>query len=127
MRRPRVLVLHDEQSWGRLLGELLTAAGFEPSITSSPLEATRRALRERFEAVVVGLDTPVMSGAGLVELFRDNERLRELPVVLLSDAPVPGLADGARKLTSVSRSRVSSELIPAVRAAATAVVGREAG
>lgn len=119
MSRPRILVIDDEEISGHMLAGLLQDAGFAVTRLSSPLGATRMALREGFAAVVVDLNMPAMTGDRLVELFRANDRLRDLPIVLVSGEPPERLHEISSKLgnvTPVTKRRVQIELVPAVRA-----------
>ncbi|MFW5920780.1 MAG: response regulator [Polyangiales bacterium] len=130
MARPRILVIDDEEISGHMLAGLLEEGGFAVTRLSSPLGATRAALRQDFAAVVVDLNMPAMTGDRLVQLFRSNERLRDLPVVLVSGEPPERLreiSDELGNVTPVTKRRVQIELVPAVRALQLEGAGSDTG
>src|SRR5262245_15144695 len=82
--RHRVLVIDDSVSARTAAKDVLVHAGFEVYALPSAIGATRLILRNRIEAVVVDLSMPGLSGDRLVALIRQNPRLRELIVVIVS-------------------------------------------
>jgi len=69
--RPRVLVVDDEQSFAETIAELLGQNGFEACAITDPAEALRRAAGDRFDAALVDLVMPRMSGLDLIERLHE--------------------------------------------------------
>jgi two-component system KDP operon response regulator KdpE len=96
-RRPKVLVVDDEQQILRALRVILRDAGFEALPASDGEEALDVVAVERPDAAIIDLVLPGMDG---VELCRRLREWSDLPIVVLSavgdeDAKVRALAAGA--------------------------------
>jgi CheY-like chemotaxis protein len=61
-RKYRILVVDDEPAVLQVLKDMLTAMGHEPVAFASPSEALHKARRQRFDALVLDLYMPEMSG-----------------------------------------------------------------
>ncbi|MET0286654.1 MAG: response regulator [Polyangiales bacterium] len=84
-QRGRVLLIDDDDSALGTIRELLVAAGYEVLTLSSPIGATQLIARENVSAVVVDMTSPVMQGPRFTALLSSWERVRDLPVLLISD------------------------------------------
>src|SRR5688572_15225094 len=62
----------------------LKSAGYTVLALPSPIGATSALLRNAVKLVVLDLQMPTMNGDKLAALFRKNERLRDLKVILAS-------------------------------------------
>lgn len=83
-RRRLVLVADDSQE---ILGEcerLLTAAGYQVSTAADGEEALRRIREEHPDAVLLDLLMPRMTGFDVLREIRQDERVRETPVLAMS-------------------------------------------
>jgi CheY-like chemotaxis protein len=58
----RVLVVDDEKSVLEVLHDMLVSEGYAVDATTSPAEALQRAKRQKFDAIVLDLYMPEMSG-----------------------------------------------------------------
>ncbi len=114
-----VLVIDDDEIMLAVIEELLEAHGYHVVTMASPIGATRTILKENIHLVVVDWRMPVMEGDRLVGLLRTWERVRELPVVLISGDKRESLERVARGLSGVSivsKSQMDDELPAAVNA-----------
>lgn len=68
--RPVVLVVDDDESFGRMLAELLLERGFAAAWLSDPDEVERRVSREPVAVAVVDLIMPAVGGLSLVDRLR---------------------------------------------------------
>jgi CheY-like chemotaxis protein len=82
------LIDDDEQSL-ESIRELLTRAGYEVLSLRSPIGVTQLIARENVSAVIVDMTSPVMQGPRFAALLASWERVRDLPVVLISDPSEP--------------------------------------
>jgi PAS domain S-box-containing protein len=98
--RRRVLLADDNADLRAYIGRLLTGHGYEVE-TVADGEAALAALREgRPDILVTDVMMPRLDGFLLLRAVRDDEALRDLPVIMLSaragdDAKVEGLDAGA--------------------------------
>ena len=81
-RRPSVLTVDDDASMGKVLGALLTQAGFEPRHVQSGAEAIAAIEAQPFDLVLTDLRMPGMDGMKL--LTQIGQRWPEVPVLMLT-------------------------------------------
>ena len=80
----RVLVADDSITTRTLEKNILSAAGFEVALAADGRDALRSVRLEPFDLVVSDVDMPRMTGLELVKAMRDDERLRDVPVIIVS-------------------------------------------
>lgn len=85
----RILVVGDDRALRDSLRELLEQHGHAVEVCSGGDEAlVRLRAAERGPAmVIVDLDLLDLSGWGLLEILRADDRLRDVPVAVLTDDP----------------------------------------
>ncbi|SAK45896.1 response regulator [Caballeronia ptereochthonis] len=96
----RVLVVDDNADLRDYMRRMLTAAGHEVSVAADGEAALAMARETRPDVIVSDVMMPRLDGFGLLRALREDEVLRETPVVLLSarageEARVGGLEAGA--------------------------------
>ena len=60
--RYKVLIVDDEKAVLEVVNEMLEQAGYETVAVSSPVEALKKAKRQKFDAVILDVYMPEMSG-----------------------------------------------------------------
>jgi two-component system chemotaxis sensor kinase CheA len=95
-----VLVVDDSLTTRSLEQSILEAHGYEVAVAGDGLEALARLRSEPLDLVVADLEMPRMDGYALTAEIRRDERLRHLPVVLVTSLDSPehrerGVAVGA--------------------------------
>jgi two-component system chemotaxis sensor kinase CheA len=80
----RVLVVDDSVTTRTLEKSILEAAGYQVSVAVDGMEALERLGRSQFDLVLSDVQMPRMDGLTLVRTMKQDARLRELPVVLVS-------------------------------------------
>ncbi|MDI1478757.1 response regulator [Polyangium sp. y55x31] len=98
--KPRLLLVDDSFTTRALERSVLEVAGFDVVAVADGNEALSALELETFDIVVSDVSMPEMSGLELCAQIRQNERLRRLPVVLVTslgsdDDRRAGLAVGA--------------------------------
>ena len=98
--KPRLLLVDDSFTTRALERSVLEVAGFDVVAVADGHEALSALELETFDIVVSDVSMPEMSGLELCSNIRQNERLRRLPVVLVTslgsdDDRRAGLAVGA--------------------------------
>jgi CheY-like chemotaxis protein len=81
---PAILVAEDDPAVSSLVGEVLGAAGYSPLFAGNGREAHDILWRVRVDAIVLDLLIPDMSGFELVRRLKENPRLREVPIFVLT-------------------------------------------
>ena len=83
-RTGKVLVVDDEQDSLQLLREVVASAGFSPLLARSGKEALRVLWQERVDAILLDLLMPEMDGLQVLWRLKENPRLREVPILVLT-------------------------------------------
>ena len=79
-----ILLVEDDASMRRYLEVTLERAGYRVVAVGDGLQAMRRFLNERFDAVVTDAMLPYVSGREICRFLRGHPSLAATPVVLLS-------------------------------------------
>jgi CheY-like chemotaxis protein len=119
--KARVLIVDDDDVVRTRLASLLSAAEFVVQSLPSAIGVTRVVVKERIDVVVVDIMMPSLSGDKLAALLRENPRLKDLGVVLVSGRPVEELQSLAQAVGAdavVTKSDVKTKLVAAVEYAA---------
>jgi CheY-like chemotaxis protein len=80
----KILVVDDDPVVLRMLAYVLVDEGHDPRRASNGTVALQLLERESFDLVVSDVRMPELDGLGLLARIRGNERLAELPVILLT-------------------------------------------
>ncbi len=94
----KVLIVEDEDSLLYMVAELIEDLGHEPMLATNGGEAlqTLRYTMHPPALIITDVMMPRMSGIALVENLKRDERLREVPVIMMSAAgrpPTSAIAD----------------------------------
>ncbi len=80
----RVLVVDDSITVREMQRQLLESRGYVVDTAVDGMEGWNAVRLGQYELVVSDVDMPRMTGIELIELIRKEERLRELPVIIVS-------------------------------------------
>ena len=80
----KILVVDDERTIREIARELLTSTGYEVLEASDGREALVMARKEQPVLIVLDLVMPGMSGIDVVREIRDDPRLKETPILIMS-------------------------------------------
>ena len=80
----RVLVVDDSITVREVQRQLLRARGYEVDVAVDGQEGWNQVRSAQYDLVVSDIDMPRMTGLELVKRIRDDERLSQLPVVIVS-------------------------------------------
>jgi two-component system, OmpR family, response regulator len=111
-RRPRVMVIDDDEGLLEIAGLLLERAGFE-AVTLGSGPSTRAELEPAPDLVLLDLNMPVQSGDELMRRMRESPALRHVPVVFFSsndEAELRRLALGAGAQGYITKSEMGRDL-----------------
>jgi CheY-like chemotaxis protein len=95
----RVLVVEDDEKSARLMCELFSIKGYEPTTAATGAEAVALAASLRPRLILMDIQLPDMDGSAVLRSLRDNPDTREIPVVAVTAFAMSGdrerlLADG---------------------------------
>ena len=99
-RRQRVLIAEDSRTQAEALRSQLVDAGFEVRVAKSGSDALAELRRDPADLVISDVVMPGLSGLELCRALRSDDRLRDLPFILLTSLADPldvvrGLEAGA--------------------------------
>ncbi|MCZ8254097.1 MAG: ATP-binding protein, partial [Polaromonas sp.] len=100
--RPRILICEGDADVARLISMMLGKAGFDSDMTYSAEQALACLARNTYDAVTVDLKLPGQNGAAFIGQLREDERTRNLPVVVISAMAEQGELQFNRKPHTVS-------------------------
>jgi signal transduction histidine kinase len=115
---PVVLVIDDQQANVRMVGALLTRAGYQVLPALGGVEGLEQARLHQPDVVLLDMKMPGMDGFEVMESLRANPETRDLPVIFLTadndrDNLVRAFDSGA--IDYVTKPFVAEELIARVR------------
>jgi CheY-like chemotaxis protein len=116
--RSDVLIIDDDDIVRCALAEAIEEAGYTVEELRSPIGATRAVLQHGIRLVVLDVQMPAMRGDSLARLLRNNRRLSEVQVILISGAEEHELADLGRAVRVdgvVTKSAGPAALVAKVR------------
>lgn len=100
MPAPRILIVEDSAIQAEMLRRLLIREGYEVFVARDGAEGLEAAQKHPPELVISDINMPVMNGHEMCSRIKDDEKLRDMPVMLLTQIIEPeevlrGLESGA--------------------------------
>jgi DNA-binding response OmpR family regulator len=100
MKKPKILVVDDEEDFHHILRQVLEPAGYEVVSAADGAQGLEAARRERPDALILDVNMPVKDGYAVCQELRGDPELAELPVLMLTirnqdAAVIEGLDRGA--------------------------------
>ncbi|MGR8941418.1 MAG: hybrid sensor histidine kinase/response regulator [Gammaproteobacteria bacterium] len=80
----RILVVDDDQNNRELLSRLLTYQGYRIDTVDNGIDALARLADESFDLILLDVMMPEMDGITVLTKLKDDKRLRQIPVILVS-------------------------------------------
>ena len=80
----KILIIDDEPDIVLYLSTLLKNNGYSVISTTEPLEAFDLAVKEAPDLICLDIMMPRKSGVSLFQNFKNNDRLKDIPVVIIS-------------------------------------------
>ena len=85
MRKKKVLVAEDDEITSRAYQEGLEGAGYEVILAVNGEEAVRRAKEHKPDIILLDLIMPETSGFEALEAIKEDESLKLIPVIILTN------------------------------------------
>jgi CheY-like chemotaxis protein len=97
-RSTAILIVEDEYGLAELLRDLLTECGYDVSLAINGRLALDVLREKEIHVVVTDVMMPIMDGPELARAMREDERHRQIPIVLMTSRrsampPAAGLYD----------------------------------
>ena len=83
--RKKILVADDAETIRKIAGELLTNAGYNVLKAADGQQALDMALKEHPDLIVLDLVMPKMTGFQVVQEIRKDPRVKEIPILIMSE------------------------------------------
>lgn len=83
-RKPRVLIIEDDEYSREALEHLLSAEGCETLSAANGVSGYRAARRSTPDAIALDLNLPDIDGQRVLEKLRQNPTLRHIPIVVIT-------------------------------------------
>jgi len=114
----KILVIDDDEIALQAIADLLELAGFEVHTLVSPIGATQVIATQGIVAAVIDLNMPVMRGDRFIALVRSWDRIRDLPIVLISGESSTAIREAAAQLPGVAvvtKAQMGDQLVRTLR------------
>jgi chemosensory pili system protein ChpA (sensor histidine kinase/response regulator) len=98
VRTPLVMVVDDSITVRRVTQRLLKREGYRVVLANDGLQALERLQEERPAVVLSDIEMPRMDGFDLARNIRGDERLRDLPIIMITSRIAEKHRDRAREL-----------------------------
>ena len=99
---PRVLIAEDDDSLRRLLARRLADAGFRVDAVTDGEAALDALHAARPDVLLTDLEMPAMDGGALCRSVREDDQLREMPIVVFSGSEDPAVVARLRSLGRIA-------------------------
>ena len=97
----RILVVDDDVMNLRMAEFILSKENFEVVKVESGMECLNFLKEEKVDLILLDIEMPVMNGIKTFEIMRDNEELKDIPVIFLTAAADSDTVTEAVKLGAV--------------------------
>jgi len=91
-----ILIVDDEFSVAEVVEAILTDAGHEVLAASNGRQGLERAKAKRPDLIILDFMMPIMSGPSMLKALREETRLRDVPVVVMSSLPESTISQSAK-------------------------------
>src|SRR5262249_8318964 len=108
----RVLLVEDDPEVAQMYRLKLELDGYAVEVASDGLQALLKAMANPPDILFLDLRLPKMDGLGVLEVLRQDERTRNLPVVILSNYSERELVERGLKLGALD-FLIKSQTTPA--------------
>jgi diguanylate cyclase (GGDEF)-like protein len=84
MEKPFVLIIEDERDIAALFRHVMDLAGYRTEVVANGTVAVERLFNSLPDIVLLDLTLPGTSGAEILQIMRGNDRLKKVPVVVVT-------------------------------------------
>ena len=87
----KILVIDDNNETTTMLFKFFNAKGFEIIVTNDPMEGLRYIQEGHYDAILLDINMPVISGIGIIELLASDEILKDQNIFIFSGAAMQNI------------------------------------
>jgi CheY-like chemotaxis protein len=106
----RILLVEDNEINQQFAQELLEGVGFEVIIANNGREAVNAVQADKFDAVLMDVQMPVMDGYQATSEIRKHERFRDLPIIAMTAHAMAG--DREKSLAAGMNDHITKPINP---------------
>ncbi len=113
--KANVLVVDDDEVVLVAIADLLEEAGYKVVTRESPIGATQVIVRESIDIAIIDVNLPVMQGDNVARLLQTWDRVKELPIVIISGVSQDKMAALQAELAQtrfVPKASMNTMLLP---------------
>ena len=81
---PKVLVVDDEEDYLNILNLLLSAEGFKVETATDGKDGFEKLKSQQYDLAIIDINMPRMDGYTLCREIRPDDKLKNLPVIMLT-------------------------------------------
>lgn len=85
----KICIIDDDKETTSMLSKFFEFKGFEVFVTNDPTEGVIKIRREHFDAIILDIGMPVISGLGVIELLAGADILKTQNIFILSGKALP--------------------------------------
>ncbi len=89
MKRPKVLLVEDNEELRQMYREVFRHNGFEVVEAADGVSAVDEALLNKPDIIILDLMLPRQGGLGVLKIYRSLPECRNLPIIILTALPNP--------------------------------------
>jgi CheY-like chemotaxis protein len=91
-----VLVVDDEWAIAEVLEDVLGDDGYRVSVANNGKEGIHRALSDKPDVILLDYMMPILDGPRTLDALAGDERLKDIPVIMMSSLPEPTIRERCR-------------------------------
>lgn len=113
----RIAVLEDDQDYREVLTKSLENAGYEVIGASTGFEMVQDIIEKEPDLILLDLMLPMVDGNKVVDLFKEKEMIKDVPVIVISskdESEIKKAAEGMNAVGWFQKPVDDTELINAI-------------
>lgn len=107
-----VLLIEDQEVLIKMYQLRLNKAGFNVEVANNGAWGLKLAMQKTFAAIIMDMVMPAMNGYEAIKMLKQNEKTKNIPIIVLSNSAQDNDIEQAKKL-GVSRYLLKSQITPA--------------
>ena len=109
--RKKILLIEDEEIFLDMFGKKLKDEGYDVVFANNGAWGLKEAMEEDFDVIITDMMMPAMTGDEIVGKLRDNEKTKNVPIIVLSASVEP---QEQRKVETMGISQffVKTQIVP---------------
>lgn len=93
----KILIIEDEDIMRNLLDKKLQAAGYQITVAKDGQEGVEKMKQDSFDLVLSDIIMPKMGGFEVMEKMNQDETLKNIPIIVVSNSGQPVELDQAKR------------------------------